>query len=76
MLIIGSHVGYKKDSGLVGSVEEVLSYDANTFMFYTGAPQNTIRSSIDLEKVKEAYKLMQDNGIDKNNIIVHAPYII
>ena len=76
MLIIGSHVGYKKDSGLVGSVEEALSYDANTFMFYTGAPQNTIRSSIDLENVREAYKLMQDNGIDKNNVIVHAPYII
>lgn len=76
MLIIGSHVGYKKDSGLVGSVKEALSYDDNTFMFYTGAPQNTIRSSIDLENVKEAYKLMQDNGIDKNNVIVHAPYII
>ena len=76
MLIIGSHVGYKKDSGLVGSVEEALSYGANTFMFYTGAPQNTIRSSIDLDNVKKAYALMQDNGIDKNNVIVHAPYII
>ena len=63
MLIIGSHVGYKKDSGLVGSVEEALSYGANTFMFYTGAPQNTIRSSIDLDNVK-------------NKVIVHAPYII
>ena len=31
MLIIGSHVGYKKDSGLVGSVKEALSYNANTF---------------------------------------------
>ena len=76
MLIIGSHVGYKKDSGLVGSVEEALSYGANTFMFYTGAPQNTIRSSIDLDNVKKAYGLMSDNGIDKNNVIVHAPYII
>ena len=76
MLIIGSHVGYKKDSGLVGSVKEALSYNANTFMFYAGAPQNTIRSSIDLNTVKEAYKLMKDNNIDKNNIIVHAPYII
>ena len=76
MLIIGSHVGYKKDSGLVGSVKEALSYGANTFMFYTGAPQNTIRSSIDLDNVKEAYKLMKDNDIDKNNVIVHAPYII
>ena len=76
MLIIGSHVGYKKDSGLVGSVEEALSYGANTFMFYTGAPQNTIRSSIDLDDVKKAYSLMKDNGIDKDNVIVHAPYII
>ena len=76
MLIIGSHVGYKKDSGLVGSVKEALSYGANTFMFYTGAPQNTIRSSIDLDNVKKAYALMSDNGIDKNNVIVHAPYII
>lgn len=76
MLIIGSHVGYKKDSGLVGSVKEAISYGANTFMFYTGAPQNTIRSSIDLDNVKEAYKLMEENNIDKNNVIVHAPYII
>ena len=76
MLIIGSHVGYKKDSGLVGSVEEALSYGANTFMFYTGAPQNTIRSSIDLNNVKEAYKIMEENNINKENIIVHAPYII
>ena len=76
MLIIGSHVGYKKDSGLVGSVKEALSYKANTFMFYTGAPQNTIRSSIDLNNVKEAYKIMEENNINKENIIVHAPYII
>ena len=76
MLIIGSHVGYKKNTGLVGSVEETLSYGANTFMFYTGAPQNTIRSSIDLDDVNKAYKLMEDNGIDKNKVIVHAPYII
>ena len=76
MLIIGSHVGYKKDSGLVGSVKEALSYKANTFMFYTGAPQNTVRSSIDIDNVKEAYKLMEENNINKNNVIVHAPYII
>lgn len=76
MLIIGSHVGYKKDTGLVGSVKEALSYNANTFMFYTGAPQNTIRSKIDLNDVKEAYKLMEEHNISKENIIVHAPYII
>lgn len=75
-LIIGSHVSYKKEDGLVGSVKEALSYKANTFMFYTGAPQNTNRSPINIEQVKEAYKIMEENGINPNNVIVHAPYII
>ncbi len=75
-LIIGSHVSYKTDTSLLGSVEEALSYKANTFMFYTGAPQNTNRSSINLNKVQEAKKLMLDNNIDINNVIVHAPYIV
>lgn len=38
-IIIGSHVSYKSNNQLLGSVEEALSYGANTFMFYTGAPQ-------------------------------------
>ncbi len=75
-LIIGSHVGYKKDTGLVGSVKEALGYGANTFMFYTGAPQNTNRSPIDKKQVEEAFSLMQENNINPNNVIVHAPYII
>ena len=41
-LIIGSHVSFKKDDQLMGSLLEALSYNANTFMFYTGAPQKTI----------------------------------
>ena len=75
-LIIGSHVGYKKETGLVGSVKEALSYGANTFMFYTGAPQNTSRIPINIEQVKEAFKLMKENNINPENVIVHAPYII
>ena len=75
-LIIGSHVSYKKEDGLVGSVKEALSYKANTFMFYTGAPQNTNRIPINMEQVKEAYKIMEENNINPNNVIVHAPYII
>ena len=75
-LIIGSHVSFKKEDGLLGSVKEALSYKANTFMFYTGAPQNAKRLSINMELVDEAKKMMIDNGIDINNVIVHAPYII
>ena len=41
-MIIGSHVSMSGKDMLLGSVKEALSYGANTFMFYTGAPQNTL----------------------------------
>ena len=75
-LIIGSHVSYKSNNQLVGSTREAIGYGANTFMFYTGAPQNTNRGDIRPEFTDEAKKLMDDNGIDINNVIVHAPYIV
>lgn len=76
MLIVGSHVGYKKDTQLLGSLEEALSYGANTFMFYTGAPQNTLRTPIDKEITNKAIEKMKENNIDYSKVIVHAPYII
>lgn len=75
-LIIGSHVSYKNDTGLLGSVKEALSYGANTFMFYTGAPQNTRRGSINDGLTYKAYKLMKENNMALENVICHAPYII
>jgi len=76
MLIIGSHVGFKKDTQLLGSLKEALSYDANTFMFYTGAPQNTARNKIEDGLTLEALTLMKEKNINLENVIVHAPYII
>ena len=75
-LIIGSHVTFNKNDQLIASVKEAISYKSNTFMFYTGAPQNTLRYPIDDFKTLEAINLMKENGIDINNVIVHAPYII
>ena len=75
-LIIGSHVGFSSKNQLVGSVMEALSYGANTFMFYTGAPQNTLRNPIKDEYTMEAYKLMKENNIDLSNVVIHAPYIV
>lgn len=75
-LIIGSHVSFKSDTQLLGSVKEAISYGANTFMFYTGAPQNTKRGLINDELTYEAYKLMKDYGINLEKVIVHAPYIV
>lgn len=76
MLIIGSHVGFNSKDQLVGSLNQALSYNANTFMFYTGAPQNTVRSKIDDSITKKAVEIMNENGMNLENIIVHAPYII
>ena len=74
-MIIGSHVHFGKD-GLLGSLNEALSYNANAFMLYTGAPQNTKRSSIDEEDTKKAHELMEKENISLDNVICHAPYII
>lgn len=60
MLIIGSHVSFKKDTQLLGSLKEALSYGENTFMFYTGAPQNTNRLPLNDELTKEALIMMKE----------------
>ena len=75
MLIIGSHVSFGKNQ-LLGATEEALSYGSNTFMFYTGAPTNTIRKDIDSDYIREAQQLMKDNNIDIENVVCHAPYIV
>lgn len=76
MLILGCHVSYKKDSQLLGSLNEALGYGANTFMFYTGAPQNTSRYPIDDNLSVEAFKKMKEIGFDYSKVVVHAPYIV
>lgn len=75
MLIIGSHVSFGKNQ-LLGATEEAISYGSNTFMFYTGAPTNTVRKDIDKKYTEEAINLMQANNIDIKNVVCHAPYIV
>lgn len=75
-LIIGSHVSFNNKKQLLGSVEEAISYNANTFMIYTGGAQSTMRSTINNELTYEGYKLMLENNINIKNVIVHAPYIV
>ena len=62
-MIIGCHVPFTKDSQLLGSLKTALEFNANTFMFYTGAPQNTLRTKIDKNITLEARKLMQEKKI-------------
>lgn len=73
-MLIGSHVSFKASKALVSSVEEALGYDANTFMLYTGAPQNTRRSEMDQGSIAAGKKLMKEN--EMQDFVVHAPYIV
>jgi len=76
MLYIGSHVSFDSKEQLLKSVKEAVSYGANTFMFYTGAPQNTNRCIIDDGLTYKAYEMMKENGIYLEKVICHAPYIV
>lgn len=73
---IGSHVSNNGFKMLQGSVEEALSYGANCFMVYLGAPQNTYRKPFTEMRIPEAIELCKANNINPEDIIVHAPYIV
>ena len=73
---IGSHVSNNGLKMLVGSVEEALSYGENCFMVYLGAPQTTYRKDVEQLNYQKALEIAKQNGINPEDIIVHAPYIV
>lgn len=73
-MLIGSHVSMSGKKMLLGAAEEAASYEASTFMIYTGAPQNTRRKAIEEMRIEEGTTFMKAHGL--SNIVVHAPYII
>ena len=76
MIKLGSHVSMNAPEYVLGSVKEALSYKANTFMIYTGAPQKSFRAPLEKLKVTEGDELWQRNGYDLKDIVIHCPYII
>jgi deoxyribonuclease IV len=74
MLKIGSHVSMSGSKMMLAASEEAVSYGANTFMIYTGAPQNTRRKKIEDLNIEAGRRHMEEHGI--SDIVVHAPYII
>ncbi|MDN6194686.1 MAG: deoxyribonuclease IV [Alkalibacterium sp.] len=76
MVLLGSHVSMKGKKMLLGAAEDAAIYGANTFMIYTGAPQNTRRKAIEDMNIEAGHAFMQKNDIDVSDIVVHAPYII
>ena len=75
-LYLGSHVSMSSPDYYLGSVKESVNYGSNTFMFYTGAPQNSFRLPLERLKISEGRKLIKELGLNEEKIIVHAPYII
>ena len=75
-LLIGSHVGMNAPDYYLGSVKEAISYGATTFMFYTGAPQNSYRKPLNELKIAEGRALLKEHGFNEDCLVVHAPYII
>lgn len=73
-MLIGSHVSMSGKKMLLGAAEEAASYQANTFMIYTGAPQNTRRKPIEEMNIAAGEAYMAEH--DLHDIVVHAPYII
>lgn len=75
-IYLGSHVGMNGPDYYLGSVKEAISYGSTTFMFYTGAPQNSYRKPLNELKIEEGRKLLKEAGFDESKIVVHAPYLI
>ena len=71
---IGSHVGMSGKDMFLNSAKEAYGYGANTFMVYTGAPQNTRRKPVEELNIDAGWEFMKEHGID--DIVIHAPYII
>ncbi|KGX88898.1 deoxyribonuclease IV [Pontibacillus litoralis] len=74
MITLGSHVSMSGKKMLEGASEEAVSYGANTFMIYTGAPQNTRRKPIEDLNIAAGLAHMDKHQIEE--IIVHSAYII
>lgn len=74
-MILGCHVNFSSEQ-ILGCAKQALMYGANTFMFYTGAPQNTMRKELDEEMIAKANEYMKEHDIFKEHVICHAPYII
>ncbi len=75
-IYLGSFVRLKQPSYLRGVVEETISYNGNSFMFFLGSPQRF--QVVDKNKldIKIFETLLKKYQINRNNVFVHLPYLI
>ncbi len=75
-IYLGSHLSLSAPEFYLGTVKQAYAWGENTFMFYTGAPQNTRRLPTSSLRIEEGRAFLRQMGINESKIIVHAPYII
>ena len=75
-ILLGSHISLSSPDYFLGAAKEAFSYGENCFMFYTGAPQNSIRKDVSGMKIEEGKAFLKEKGINLQNLVIHAPYII
>ena len=75
-LLIGSHINMSAPEYFLGTCKRAIEYKENTFMFYTGAPQNNIRLPLEKLNIQEGLNLLKSADINIKKVIVHAPYLI
>ncbi|MFA5289853.1 MAG: hypothetical protein WC351_02265, partial [Candidatus Izemoplasmatales bacterium] len=68
-MIIGCHVSFKGEDLFLGSVKEAISFGANAFMIYTGAPQNTFRKPIESLQIEAGSALMKAENLSKEHVV-------
>ncbi|ATZ17331.1 endonuclease IV [Williamsoniiplasma luminosum] len=75
--IIGSHVSMNAlEKYLIGSVKTAINDGANTFMIYTGPPQNSNRKPTSELNIEQMHEILKEHHLDPKDLVVHAPYII
>jgi deoxyribonuclease IV len=74
--LIGSHLPLAAPEYYLGTVKLAYEYGETSFMFYTGAPQSTLRIPTSNLRIPEGRAFLKSHGYDESKIVVHAPYII
>ncbi len=74
-ILLGAHFSYKKDTQLLGTIEDAITIGAKSGAFYISNSRGYGKFDLDLGIVIKAKDLAFANGIELENFIVHSPLV-
>ncbi len=74
-IILGAHLSYKKDTQLLGTIQDAIAIGAKSGAFYISNSRGYWKFKQDLDLVEKAKVLATENKIDLANFIVHSPLV-